>query len=104
MFMTRLLITTLLLLSLAGCGSPYGDGQYAWWAKMFVKKITVLVYDHDTYATHIAGQFIPDFSNAFRSWETAQRIANNYANLNQIRNWEYKVCGKTFWSECIQGL
>lgn len=104
MGMKRIIII-LLILGLTGCGNPYKSfGEYAWWVKPFVKKITIFVYDRDANTTHEAGQFVPDFSNAPEVWEAGRRLANSYANQNQIKDWEYKVCGKTFWSKCVRGV
>ena len=94
----------LLLLGLTGCNPYKNFGEYAWWVKPFVKKITVYVYSRETNTKYMAGQFTPDFKNAPLIWETSKNLANNYANQHQLKDWEYQVCGKTFWSDCIRGV
>ena len=95
----------LLLLSLAGCSDPYKKfGEYAWWVKPFIRKITVFVYSRETNTKYTAGQFIPNFNNAPLVWETSKNLANSYADQHQLKDWEYQVCGETFWSGCVRGV
>lgn len=92
-----------LLLSLAGCGGTYADfGKFSWWVRAFLKSVTVVVYDRRSETEFIAGTFKTDFEQASKAWAVCRERAENYAHQNNLADWEYHCCGKTFWSDCVR--
>ena len=99
-FQKRVIAVVLLLISLTGCGGTYADfGKLSWWIKAFLKSITVVVYDQQSKTEYIAGTFKTDSENI---WDACRKLADSYARQNELNDWEYHCCGKTFWSDCVR--